>query len=270
MTDLFDLTGDIVLITGGTGVIGRTFGRALLDAGATVILLGRGQTVPVEEAVEDLRSESDAGDRVRGYRADAADPDSLSAALDHVVADGGLPTVLVNGVGGNKGKAPFVEADLDLFREVVDRNLMGGLVIPTRLVVKRWIAAGIRGSIINVSSMAAHLPLSGVWAYGAAKAAVANLTAGCAKEFAPHGIRVNAISPGFFVGHQNRALLYENYEEGVLTERGKAIIDRTPWGRFGKPGDLYGSVVFLASRKASGFVTGTVLPVDGGYLIDNI
>jgi NAD(P)-dependent dehydrogenase (short-subunit alcohol dehydrogenase family) len=117
--------------------------------------------------------------------------------------------------------------------------------------------------------MASYNPLSGVWAYDAAKAAVLNLTIAAAKEFAPHGIRVNAIAPGFFLGKQNRSLLIDQ-ETGELTARGRAIIDHTPWGRFGDVAELAGVTVFLASDKASGFVTGACIPVDGGYLAHNI
>jgi NAD(P)-dependent dehydrogenase (short-subunit alcohol dehydrogenase family) len=117
--------------------------------------------------------------------------------------------------------------------------------------------------------MTSYNPLSGVWGYDAAKAGVLNLTRATANEFAPHGIRVNAIAPGFFLGKQNRALLVDA-ETGKLTPRGQAIIARTPFGRFGEPEELVGATLFLASRKASGFVTGVSIPVDGGYLVHNI
>ena len=125
-------------------------------------------------------------------------------------------------------------------------------------------------SIINIASMASYLPLSGVWAYGAAKAGVMNLTAACAKEFAPNGIRVNAIAPGFFIGNQNRRLLVADDATGELTERGKSVIAHTPFGRFGEASELGGVTVFLASGRASGFITGVTIPVDGGYLVHNI
>lgn len=117
--------------------------------------------------------------------------------------------------------------------------------------------------------MASYTPLSGVWAYDAAKAGVLNLTMASAKEFAPYKIRVNGIAPGFFLGRQNRALLVDQ-ASGELTERGKAIIERTPYGRFGEVQELAGAALFLASNKASGFVTGVTIPVDGGFLADNI
>jgi NAD(P)-dependent dehydrogenase (short-subunit alcohol dehydrogenase family) len=117
--------------------------------------------------------------------------------------------------------------------------------------------------------MSSYVPLSGVWAYDAAKAGVLNLTMGCAKEFAPYGIRVNAIAPGFFLGKNNRALLIDG-KTGELTERGRAVIAHTPFGRFGEPGELAGAVLFLASNRASGFVTGISIPVDGGFLVYNV
>ncbi|MCG8335416.1 MAG: SDR family oxidoreductase, partial [Proteobacteria bacterium] len=132
-----------------------------------------------------------------------------------------------------------------------------------------WIEKEIKGTIINLTSMTSYLPLSGVWGYDAAKAGVLNLTQATAKEFAAHGIRVNAIAPGFFLGKQNRAILV-NQETGDYTDRGKQVIARTPYGRFGDPEELAGVTLFLSSNKASGFVTGVSIPVDGGYLVDNI
>ena len=138
-----------------------------------------------------------------------------------------------------------------------------------RCTIYRWIKAGTKGAVINIASMGSYVPLSGVWAYNAAKAGVLNLTMAAAKEFAPHGIRVNALAPGFFLGNQNRALLIDS-ATGELTERGKKIIGHTPFGRFGEVAELSGALLFLASEAASGFVTGVTVPVDGGYLVDNV
>jgi len=181
----------------------------------------------------------------------------------------GPPNLLINGVGGNRGKCAFVDQDMETFEFVLKLNLVAGLMVPTKVFAAYWIKRKIQGGIINIASMASYVPLSGVWAYDAAKAGVFNLTQASAKEFAPYGIRVNAIAPGFFVGKQNRAMLYDE-KTGELTERGKAIIARTPNGRFGETEELAGALLFLASPKASGFVTGVSLAVDGGYLIDNI
>ena len=142
-------------------------------------------------------------------------------------------------------------------------------MVPTKVIAAYWIEKKIKGSIINLTSMTSYNPLSGVWAYNAAKSGVLNLTRGAANEFARYGIRVNAIAPGFFLGKQNRALLVDP-ETGEYTERGKAIIAHTPFGRFGKTDELVGATLFLASTRASGFVTGISIPVDGGYLAYNI
>ena len=158
---------------------------------------------------------------------------------------------------------------METFEFVLRLNLVAGLMVPTKVFASYWIDKKVKGAIINMASMASYIPLSGVWAYDAAKAAVLNLTQASAKEFAPHGIRVNAIAPGFFVGKQNRALLYDE-STGELTDRGKAIIARTPYGRFGETDELAGALLFLASDAAAGFVTGISLAVDGGYLVDNI
>jgi NAD(P)-dependent dehydrogenase (short-subunit alcohol dehydrogenase family) len=162
-----------------------------------------------------------------------------------------------------------VDTSIEQFKEILDLNLVAGLMIPTKVVCKHWISRGVKGCVINLASMGSYVPLSGVWAYNAAKAGVLNLTMGCAKEFAPHGIRVNAIAPGFFLGKQNRALLVDE-GTGNLTERGRNVISRTPIGRFGEMADIAGAVLLLASERASGFITGACIPVDGGFLTDNI
>jgi len=270
MENLFDLRDEVIVLTGGTGTIGKAFSTALLNAGARVVLWSRGRTVPIEDTVREISKKCGAGGRVFGYRVDVSDKDSVKDGLERVAEDIGKPSVLINGAGGNRGKSSFIDADLDIFEEVLKNNLIGGLMIPTQVFTSYWIKEGLKGSVINVASAASYKPLSGVWAYDAAKAAVFNLTMGAAKEFAPYGIRVNGIAPGFFIGHQNRDLLYSDYDKGILTERGKTIIDRTPFGRFGSMEDLYGAVVFLASGRASGFVTGITIPVDGGFLADNI
>lgn len=270
MKNLFDLSDDIVVITGGTGTIGKAFAKALLDAGAKVILWGRGQSAGLAESVKEVEEATGGKGRVFSCRVDTSKQEEVQSALECTIDKAGIPTVLINGVGGNRGKSAFVDADIETFEEVVKLNLLGGMVIPTQVFARFWIDNNIQGSIINIASAASYIPLSGVWAYGAAKAGVMNLTMGAAKEFAPHGIRVNGIAPGFFVGHQNKGLLYDDYEKGALSHRGKQIIDHTPYNRFGEENDLFGTVVFLASRKAAGFVTGVTIPVDGGYLIDNI
>ncbi len=268
--EMFDLSDDRVIITGGAGVIATAMAEALLDAGARVCIWGRGTGHPVQEAVDALVASTGADGRVFGVTVDTGAEASVSDALQETITLMGAPTVLINGVGGNRGKFPFHQTDVGLFEEILVMNVMAGLVIPTKVCTAYWIEQKMEASIINLASMASYIPLSGVAAYGAAKAAVMNLTLGNAREFAPYGIRVNGIAPGFFVGNQNRALLIKDDATGELTERGRMIIDHTPVGRFGAVEDLKGTTVYLASRGASGFVTGVTIPVDGGYLTHNV
>jgi NAD(P)-dependent dehydrogenase (short-subunit alcohol dehydrogenase family) len=217
------------------------------------------------------RYRGDAGAQKRVYTAvvDAGDEEAVRGAFADAKGRCGMPEILINAVGGNRSKVPFVDIDIEEFREILDLNLAAGLVIPTKLFCREWIAAKVEGSIINITSMTSYNPLSGVWAYDAAKSATLNLTMAAANEFAKHGIRVNAIAPGFFIGKQNKALLIDE-ATGDYTQRGKDIITRTPFKRLGEVGELAGVTVFLASSQASGFVTGVSIPVDGGYLVHNI
>lgn len=148
-------------------------------------------------------------------------------------------------------------------------NLIAGLMIPTKVFGAYWIENDLRGCIINLTSMVSYNPLSGVWAYDAAKAATPNLTMASANEFAKYNIRVNAIAPGFFLGKQHKHLLVDK-DTGEYTDRGKAVLAHMPYGRFGEVSELAGAPVFLASDKAAGFITGASVPVDGGYLVHNI
>lgn len=287
--EMFGLSDVRAVVTGGAGVLPKGMAVTLAKAGAAVSIWGRGSSHPVQDAVDDVRQSlehADAGSPSAGARppagtsgggplvvgetVDTNDEEAVQRALDSTIEAMGMPNLLINGVGGNKGKSEFVDIDTKLFSEVLEMNLLAGLVIPTKVFTQRWIADGVKASVINVASMTSYVPLSGVWAYTAAKSAVLKLTEGAANEFAAHGIRVNAVAPGFFIGHQNRALLIANDETGELTERGQAIIDRTPFARFGVPEDLDGTTLFLASPRASGFLTGVCIPVDGGYLVDSI
>lgn len=268
--EMFALSDVRAVITGGAGVIPGSMAEALVGAGATVALWGRGVSHPVEDAVKTLGTRTGQPERVVGVTVDTGDEDSVRNALKDTEELMGTPNLLVNGVGGNRGKGPFVDIDVQLFREIVEMNLLAGLVIPTKVFAEYWIARKAAASIINIASMSSYIPLSGVWAYDASKSAVYNLTMASAKEFAKDNIRVNAVAPGFFLGHQNKALLVKNEATGELTERGQAIVDHTPYGRFGDVADLHGVTVFLASQAASGFITGVTIPVDGGYLIHNV
>jgi NAD(P)-dependent dehydrogenase (short-subunit alcohol dehydrogenase family) len=268
LEDLFDLGGKTAIVAGGAGIIGTVMSRALLKAGAKVVIWSRTQE-SLDKAIESLKASIKATEGIKGLRVDSGNEKDVAKALQASEAAFGPPEILINAVGGNIGKAPFVEADLAQFEEVLKLNLMAGLMVPTKVIAAYWIEKKIKGSIINLTSMTSYSPLSGVWAYDAAKAGVLNLTQGAANEFAPYGIRVNAIAPGFFLGKQNRALLVDE-KTGEHTERGRAIIAHTPFGRFGKIEELIGATLFLDSDRASGFVTGISIPVDGGYLAHNI
>jgi NAD(P)-dependent dehydrogenase (short-subunit alcohol dehydrogenase family) len=265
---MFSLKNTRVVITGGGGVLAGALSEALLSAGATLSLWGRGRS-SLDAAVKRLNPHRKGGEDLHTVVVDTADEHAVVQALSETERKLGMPHILINGVGGNWGKSNFVDVDLKFFEEVLRLNLGAGLLVPTKVFAGRWIEAAHKGTIINIASMASYIPLSGVWAYDAAKAGVLNLTMGCAKEFAPHGIRVNAIAPGFFLGKQNRALLVDEKTK-ELTERGRAVIEHTPMGRFGEAQELAGAVLFLANSSASGFVTGVTIPVDGGYLVHNI
>jgi NAD(P)-dependent dehydrogenase (short-subunit alcohol dehydrogenase family) len=261
----FDLTGRVAVVTGGAGTLGLAMARALAVAGAKVALLSRRRNA-VDDAAAALRG---AGLEAMGVAADVLDPAALADAATAVEAAWGSVDVLVTAAGGNRPDAVvFGDRDLfgltpEAFRKVVELNLDGTL-LPIQAFAPAMLRAG-RGSVITVSSMAAQKPLTRVIGYGAAKAAVDNLTRWLAVHMAQtygEGLRVNAIAPGFFVGEQNRALLLQ--PDGEPTARGKSILANTPMGRFGEPDDLGGTAVWLAS-DASRFVTGVVVPVDGGY-----
>jgi NAD(P)-dependent dehydrogenase (short-subunit alcohol dehydrogenase family) len=269
LQQMFGLSGTVAVITGGAGAIAGALGEALLGAGARVALWGHHRST-IDEALDRLSSSMDgAAGRLFGHEVDTGNEEGVREAIEATERAFEAPTLLINGVGGNRGKCPLVEQEMASFEFVLRLNLVAGLMVPTKVFASYWIGKGMKAAIVNMTSMASYVPLSGVWAYDAAKAGVLNLTQASAKELAPHGIRVNAIAPGFFVGKQNRALLYDE-KTGELTDRGKAIIDHTPYGRFGETGELAGALLFLASSAASGFVTGVSLSVDGGYLIDNI
>lgn len=268
LDELFSLADYTAIVAGGAGVIGTAMAGTLLGAGANVAIWSRSRE-SLDRALATLTAETGTTDRLDGFQVDTGVESAVAEALSHTAGRFAAPCILINAVGGNLGKGPFVETDLGRFEKVLRLNLLAGLVVPTKVVAAYWIDKGIRGSIINLTSMTSYTPLSGVWGYDAAKAGVLNLTQATANEFARHGIRVNAIAPGFFLGKQNQALLVDE-KTGDYTPRGQAILARTPFGRFGNPAELAGATLFLASEKASGFVTGVSIPVDGGYLIHNI
>ena len=268
LDEMFGLDGKVAVVSGGAGAIGTVMSEALLKAGAKVMVWSRSQE-SIDLVLKRLHEVEGSENKVAGMRVDAGSEGEVLKGLLKTAESFGNPDILINGVGGNIGKAPLIEQDMEIFEKVLHMNLVAGLMIPTKIFGKYWIDNKIKGSIINLTSMASYNPLSGVWAYDAAKSATLNLTMGTANELAEHGIRVNAIAPGFFIGKQNKALLIDQ-ETGEYTERGQSVIAHTPYGRFGDVMELAGATVFLASDKAAGFVTGVSIPVDGGYLIHNI
>lgn len=273
LREWFGLDGRVAIVTGGSGALGSAIGRALAGAGARVALLGRRRR-PLLAIAQQLQ-ETTATDAI-AVTADVLSADELSAAAQTVIGRWERIDIVVNAAGGNVAGATLAEHQTMLgmpaqaFREVVELNLLGAL-LPTQVfgtaIVDSAQARGVppEGSIVNISSMAAARAITRVAGYGAAKAALENLTRSLAVELARSygpGLRVNAVAPGFFVGEQNRRLLLE--PGGEPTARGRTIIERTPAGRFGAASELASTVVWLCGPGAS-FVTGVVVPVDGGF-----
>ena len=262
--NLFNLDGEVAAVFGGTGVLGGAIAEALAAFGATVVVLGRNE----ERGHDCAKRIEEAGGIAVFQQADAMSRDSIAAARDAILDRLGKVTVLVNGAGGNKPEATvppggdFCKLPLEGWSAVFDLNLVGGTLLPCQVFGETMVAAG-QGSIINIASISSILPLSRVVAYSASKAAVLNLTQWLAREWATKGVRVNAITPGFFPAEQNRRMLLK--EDGTYTDRGQAIIGHTPMGRFGEPSELAGAAVWLASSRASSFVTGQNIVVDGGF-----
>jgi len=264
-----DLTGKVAVVTGGGGVLCSEMARALAACGAKVAILNR--TLEKGQRVAEM-----IGENAKALSANVLDIQSLEAARDQIHRAWGPVSILVNGAGGNNPMATtddeqydtaaesvkdFFKLDPEGIRFVFDLNFLGTL-LPTQVFAKEMV--GMPGAnIINISSMGAYLPLTKVMAYSGAKAAVSNFTQWLATYFAKSGLRVNAIAPGFFVTDQNRALLFD--PQGQPTKRTEKILAATPMGRFGDPQELLGALLYLVSPEAAGFVTGVVIPVDGGY-----
>jgi len=268
LNGLFGLHGETVVITGGGGTLGSAMGAGLARAGANVILWDL-RPEALEEKQKRLADACGDPGRIRSCEVNLMDAASVEKALSTSVGMFAGVDILLNACGGNRGKAPLVDTKVEDYEFVLKLNLVAGFLIPTQALAKYWIDGKRTGTVINIASMAGYSPLSGVWAYSAAKAAVMNQTQLAAAELSPHGIRVNAIAPGFFLADQNRALLIDD-ATGEPTARGKEVLSRTPFNRFGEPEELVGVCVFLASEAASGFVSGATIPVDGGYLCNNI
>lgn len=265
----FDLSGEVAVVIGGTGVLGGALASGLALAGAAIAVVGRDETRGQSRASEIVA----VGGRADFFRADALRREDLEAVKTAVEERWGKITVLLNAAGGNDPRVTVTDAlpvsalDLGAWRDNFDLNLIGGVLLPCQVFGPSMVSAR-HGSIINIASVAAHLPLSRVVSYSAAKAAVLNLTQFLAREWAPHQVRVNSITPGFFPAEQNRKLLFQ--ADGTPTPRAKAILGHTPMGRFGESQELVGAAVFLASSRASSFVTGSDIRVDGGFLCQTI
>jgi NAD(P)-dependent dehydrogenase (short-subunit alcohol dehydrogenase family) len=266
MNGLFDLAGRRIVITGGGGVLCGALANSLAELGAHIAVLDLDETAARKVA----RAITERAGTAAAIACDVTNTDSLKAAEQCVVQELGPADALINGAGGNRAAATtsdqlsFFDLPPEVLRAVLDLNVLG-TVQPSQ-VFGRGMAERKRGVILNVSSMNAIRPLTGIPAYSAAKAAVSNFTQWLAvhmcRDYSPQ-IRVNAIAPGFFLTQQNRYLLTDQ-ASGKLTPRGQTILAHTPMGRFGEPGDLVGTVRWLLS-DASAFVTGIVVPVDGGF-----
>ncbi len=262
--NLFDLSGQSAVVLGGTGELGGAMALALAQHGARVAIVGRS----AQKGAAKVAFLQEAGGQASFFVADALDKSSLESARTAIEGTFGPVSILVNAAGGNAPAATlspganFGDLSLSAWNEVFDLNLVGGALLPCQVWGQQMAERG-GGSIINIASLSGITPLSRVVAYSAAKAAVLNLTMFLAREWAPRGVRVNAISPGFFPAEQNKTLLFN--ADGSYSARGAQIIGHTPMARFGRAEELAGAVVFLASGAASGFMTGHNLVVDGCF-----
>jgi NAD(P)-dependent dehydrogenase (short-subunit alcohol dehydrogenase family) len=266
LRSLYDFSGNTVLVTGGTGVLAGEIVTTLAQCNANVVVLSRNHeqgSMLVEEHLNSVKG------RALHVIGDVLSPESLQRSNETVQAEFGAVDILINAAGGNhpaattKPELSFFDLPLDALRHVGDLNLLG-TILPCQ-VFGRGMAERGEGVILNISSMNAYRPLTRIPAYSAAKAAINNFTqwlaVHMAQNYSPR-IRVNAIAPGFFIGEQNRRLLLN--EDGTLTSRGESILAHTPMNRFGTPEDLLGATLWLLSPAAS-FVTGVVIPIDGGF-----
>ncbi len=265
----FDLAGEIAVVIGATGALGGAMAEGLARSGAKVAVVGRN----AERGHSCVQRIQTAGGFAQFHAADASIIADLRRIEASITTELGPPTILVNAAGGNDpkvtvaGDRKFESLDLADWQASFDLNLVGGALLPCQ-VFGPGMTSRRRGSIINIASVSAHIPLSRVVAYSAAKAAVLNLTQFLSREWAKHGVRVNSITPGFFPAEQNKRLLQN--DDGTPTPRAQSILTHTPMNRFGVASELVGAAVFLASHQASSFVTGADIRVDGGFLAQTI
>jgi len=272
-----DLQNKVAVVTGGGGILCSVMARAMAECGARVAILDLKPEAAQRVADEIVKT----GGTAKGFACNVLDKASIEAAHEQIKAAFGPVDILINGAGGNhpkgtttkeyllqedltgkkEGITTFYDLTVDGIQFVFNLNFLGTF-LPTQVFSKDMVLKG-RGNIINISSMNAFKPLTKIPAYSAAKAGVSNFTQWLAVHFSKVGVRVNAIAPGFFLTDQNRALLTQT--DGSLTPRGNTIIAHTPQGHFGKPEDLVGALLWLLSDEASGFVTGQVIAIDGGF-----
>jgi NAD(P)-dependent dehydrogenase (short-subunit alcohol dehydrogenase family) len=272
-----DLTGKVAAVTGGGGVLCGSMAKALAECGAKVAVLDLRKEA-ADKVADEIKA---AGFEATGFASNVLERESLETALEEIKAVYGPIDILINGAGGNHplgttSREHLLPEDLDKtvagFKTFYDLDPQGiqfvfnlnfiGTLLPTQVFTKDM-ARGGAGCVINISSMNAFTPLTKIPAYSGAKAAVSNFTQWLAVHMSKVGIRVNAIAPGFFLTDQNRALLTN--EDGSMTDRGQTIINHTPMGKYGAPEDLLGALLWLCSDKGAGFVTGTVVAIDGGF-----
>ncbi|MEK3888700.1 SDR family oxidoreductase [Bacillus sp. FSL K6-3431] len=251
MSKLFDLTGKTAVAIGGNGVLGSSMALGLAEHGAKVAIVGR-NLEKAEEVVKEIIAK---GGEAMAFQADVGTRESLEQLAENIEGWSGGWDIILNAPGKNS-PTPFFDLDMDEWDDIMDVNLKG-IVITCQIFAKKMIEQGRKGSIINISSVSSTTPLSRVFTYSVSKAGVNSVTQFLAREFAPNGIRVNAIIPGFFPAEQNRKILSE--------DRIESIMNHTPMNRFGEPDELQGATVWLASDAASSFVTGTLIRVDGGF-----
>lgn len=266
---LFDIKDKVAVLTGGAGILAGEMAKAFISLGAKVVLLDINEE-NLNKKVQSLGADEKTA---VGIKCNVLDEDSIKEVHKKIVDRFKGIDILINAAGGNMAGATIgidqsvFDLHLDQFRKVNDLNFIG-TVLPT-LNFGKTMAEQKSGSIINISSMASYRAISRVIGYSAAKAAIDNFTKWMAVEMATkfgNGIRINAIAPGFLLTEQNRTLLTNS--DGSLTERGKTIINMTPFKRFGEPEELVGTVIWLAS-EASKFVTGAIIPIDGGFNVNS-
>jgi NAD(P)-dependent dehydrogenase (short-subunit alcohol dehydrogenase family) len=263
--ELFSVKGKVALFTGGAGILAGAIAKGLGKAGAKIVVT---DITSLDERVEELKKE---GIEVEGYYMNVLDKSNVEEVAKKVKERFGRVDILLNAAGGNipeattSDKVSFFDLPIEALQKVVNLNLFGGAIIPSQIFAKMMLENEDGGVIINFASMASFRPLTRTVGYSAAKAAVSNFTQWfavyIAQEYTPK-IRVNAIAPGFLITKQNRYLLID--EKGNLTPRGQAVISHTPMKRFGEPEELIGTIIWLSS-PASSFVTGAVIPIDGGF-----